>query len=181
MTGSNKSHHYTQRSPAFFLAYFFALFIALIGATQPALADEGGIAAASLAEAGQGNEAAEELRRFGAPQLRTRYYALLDQLRCPKCQNQNLADSDAPIAADLRNELFRLLHENYSDEQIREYMVARYGSFVLYSPPPSAYTAVLWLLPVALMAVCAVLVWRITRAGNAVELAAQLNREAQND
>ncbi|MBT8139380.1 MAG: cytochrome c-type biogenesis protein CcmH [Gammaproteobacteria bacterium] len=134
--------------------------------TPFALAVETGTTPAALtAQTAQANESAasaQTLRRFAAPVLEKRYYALLDELRCPKCQNQNLADSDAPIAADLRDELFRLLHENYNDGQIKEYMVARFGSFVLYSPPASGYTAVLWVLPGLLFIGAAVLIWRVT-------------------
>ncbi|NNL57760.1 MAG: cytochrome c-type biogenesis protein CcmH [Pseudomonadales bacterium] len=108
-----------------------------------------------------------ELREFSSLQLRSRYYALLNQLRCPKCQNQNLADSDAPIAADLRNELYSLLEEGYSDTEIREFMTARYGTFVLYQPPLTQYTLALWLLPPVLLAIAAGLVWRASAASRA--------------
>lgn len=99
-------------------------------------------------------DSAIELNPFNTDQLRTRYYALIGELRCPKCQNQNLADSDAPIAADLRNELQRLLHEEYSDQQILDFMTARYGHFVLYEPPLNRQTIVLWLLPSMLLIFC---------------------------
>lgn len=79
---------------------------------------------------------------------RERYQHFIEDLRCPKCQNQNLAGSDAPIATDLRHELQRLLKEGKSDSEITEYMVSRYGEFILYEPPFDKKTAVLWLAPI---------------------------------
>lgn len=78
---------------------------------------------------------------------RNRYHQFVDELRCPKCQNQNLAGSNAPIAKDLRRELHRLLQDGQTDTQIVEFMVDRYGDFVLYRPRFNAETAVLWLAP----------------------------------
>ena len=78
-----------------------------------------------------------------------RYQHFIEDMRCPKCQNQNLAGSDAPIANDLRHELQRLLKEGKSDREITDYMVSRYGEFILYEPPFDKKTAVLWLAPVA--------------------------------
>ena len=65
---------------------------------------------------------------------RNRYHQFVDELRCPKCQNQNLAGSNAPIAKDLRRELHRLLQDGQTDTQIVDFMVDRYGDFVLYRP-----------------------------------------------
>lgn len=79
--------------------------------------------------------------------LRTRYHSFVEELRCPKCQNQNLAGSNSPIAMDLRRELHRLLHEGRSDAEIVEYMVNRYGDFILYRPRFNQQTALLWLAP----------------------------------
>ena len=95
-------------------------------------------------------DSASELKVFSDPQSRQRYYGLIAELRCPKCQNQNLADSDAPIATDLRNELYLLINDNYSDADILEFMESRYGEFVLYSPPVNPVTAVLWIIPAGL-------------------------------
>ena len=94
-----------------------------------------------------GEDSAHELKVFSDPESRQRYYGLIAELRCPKCQNQNLADSDAPIATDLRNELYLLINDNYSDADILEFMQSRYGEFVLYSPPVNSVTAVLWIIP----------------------------------
>ena len=95
-------------------------------------------------------DSANELKVFSDPDSRQRYYGLIAELRCPKCQNQNLADSDAPIATDLRNELYLLINDNYSDADILEFMESRYGEFVLYSPPVNPVTAVLWIIPAGL-------------------------------
>lgn len=82
---------------------------------------------------------------------RQRFHDLSTVLRCPKCQNQNLADSGAPIAHDLRGEIHRMLGEGKSDTQIIDFMVSRYGDFVLYDPPLSSRTLLLWFGPLALL------------------------------
>lgn len=69
------------------------------------------------------------------------------QLRCPKCQNNSVADSNAMIAADMRLKVYELLREGKSRQQIIEYMVARYGNFVTYQPPVTPGTIALWLIP----------------------------------
>ena len=92
-----------------------------------------------------------ESHEFDDELLRERYQQLSAELRCPKCQNQNIADSNAPIAADLREQLFVQLHAGRSDAEIVDYMVQRYGEFVLYRPRWSAVTMVLWLAPLILL------------------------------
>nr|WP_010132822.1 cytochrome c-type biogenesis protein [Microbulbifer agarilyticus] len=91
--------------------------------------------------------AAVEVERLSNAQLQARYAVLIEELRCPKCQNQNLAGSDSMVATDLRREVRRLLEEGYTDEEINQYMVARYGDFVLYRPPMQRNTMVLWIAP----------------------------------
>lgn len=91
--------------------------------------------------------AAVDTFEFSSEQERDRFYAIGSELRCPKCQNQNIADSDAPIAADLRQEVFRLLQDGRSDDDIVDYMVARYGDFVRYKPALNRDTLVLWFGP----------------------------------
>jgi len=81
----------------------------------------------------------------------TRFQSLLMELRCPKCQNQSLAESDAPIAMDLRQKIYELIKEGKSDQEIREYLVARYGDFINYRPPLRANTIILWAGPVVLL------------------------------
>ncbi len=99
-----------------------------------------------------------ETYEFSTPELEQRYRALSAELRCPKCQNQNIADSNAPISQDLRKLLYQQLEAGASDEEILDHMVARYGEFVRYRPSFSAATAVLWLAPVLLLMAAAVVV-----------------------
>ena len=80
-----------------------------------------------------------------------RYKALLEELRCLVCQNQSLADSHADLAQDLRQEVYRMVQAGDSDEHIVEFLVARYGDFVLYRPPIRPATYLLWFGPVALL------------------------------
>ncbi|SFM14080.1 cytochrome c-type biogenesis protein [Halopseudomonas yangmingensis] len=105
---------------------------------------------------------------FESEEQRQRFYQLGNELRCPKCQNQNIADSDAPIAEDLRNEVFRLLSEGHDNREIIDYMVMRYGDFVRYRPAFNAQTAALWLAPgVFLFGAIGILVFMlIRRRGN---------------
>lgn len=88
-----------------------------------------------------------ELKEFSSNQLRDRFQVLVTELRCPKCQNQNLADSNSPISADLRTEIFRMLEEGSTDQEIIDFLVVRYGEFVMYRPPVKKTTLILWLAP----------------------------------
>lgn len=110
---------------------------------------------------------------------RQRFRDLTTELRCPKCQNQDIADSNAPIAADLRKQIYEQLQQGKSDEQIVDYMVARYGDFVRYKPPVNERTWLLWFGPAALLGfgvlVIGVMVARRRRAvaGPAATLSAE--------
>lgn len=97
--------------------------------------------------------------------LETRYAALIDELRCPQCLNTNLAGSDAMIAKDLRREVHRLLLEGKTDEEVRDFMHARYGDFILYKPRMNRGTAVLWFGPFVLLGVGLVIVGLVVRRG----------------
>lgn len=92
-----------------------------------------------------------ETYQFSSTELELRYKSLSAELRCPKCQNQNIADSDAPIAQDLRKLLYKQLEGGANDEEILEYMVSRYGEFVRYKPRYSGATLILWLMPCILL------------------------------
>lgn len=96
---------------------------------------------------------AVDIREFDSETERERYQSFIDQMRCPKCQNQNLAGSDSPIAGDLRDEIYQQIREGRSDKEIVDYMVERYGNYVLYRPPLNAATLALWLGPVLLLVV----------------------------
>jgi len=105
-----------------------------------------------------------EPREFPAESLRERYLDLIRELRCLVCQNQNLADSDADLAKDLRQRVYQMLLDEKSDEEIVAFMVARYGDFVRYRPPFNQATFLLWCGPVVLAAAgFGLLVWQIRR------------------
>ena len=106
-----------------------------------------GLALGLLASA----HAAIDTFEFANDAERQRYRSLIEELRCPKCQNQNIADSDAPIATDLRNEIFRMLEEGKSNEEIIDFLVSRYGDFVLYKPPLTSRTLLLWYGPAGML------------------------------
>jgi cytochrome c-type biogenesis protein CcmH len=88
--------------------------------------------------------AAIDTHNFKSVEDEKRFHALAAELRCPKCQNQNIADSDSPIAKDLRTEVFRMIDEGAEDESIIDFMVTRYGDFVLYRPKMNSQTWLLW-------------------------------------
>ncbi len=95
--------------------------------------------------------AAIDTYEFANDAERDRFRELTKELRCPKCQSQDIADSNAPIATDLRREIYRMLGEGKDNQQILDFMVARYGDFVLYKPALTRKTAVLWFGPLALL------------------------------
>ncbi|MFC6298154.1 cytochrome c-type biogenesis protein CcmH [Pseudomonas sp. CCM 7893] len=95
--------------------------------------------------------AAIDTYEFAKEGDRERFRELTKGFRCLMCQNQDIADSNSPIAADLRKEVFRMLGEGKDNRQIIDFMVERYGDFVRYKPPLNAKTAVLWLGPSALL------------------------------
>lgn len=81
---------------------------------------------------------------FSSDEDAARFEQLAEELRCPKCQNQNLADSNAPVAADLRDKVYELIQEGKSDDEVVTYLVDRYGDFVRYRPPFRFDTLLLW-------------------------------------
>jgi cytochrome c-type biogenesis protein CcmH len=93
----------------------------------------------------------------------SRFRALTEQLRCVMCQNQSLADSNAPIAHDLRIEIVRLMREGKSDREIKQYLVARYTDFVLYQPEVKPMTWLLWFGPGLLIIGGAIVIFVIVR------------------
>ncbi len=113
------------------LAPLVALFLALL--------------AASPARAGEAAPAAQD------PALEKRVLAVAAELRCLVCQNQTIADSNADLAVDLRNQVRDMLRQGQTQEQIVSYMTARYGDFVLYRPPLKQTTALLWFGPALLL------------------------------
>ncbi|ATB58846.1 MULTISPECIES: cytochrome c-type biogenesis protein [Xanthomonas] len=89
--------------------------------------------------------------RYASADEEARFHALTAELRCVQCQNQSLADSNAQIAQDLRREVLALMHEGCSDAQIRQFLVARYGEFVLYRPRVESRTWLLWFGPLLVL------------------------------
>lgn len=119
-------------------------------------------------------------------ETRSRYQRLIGEFRCPKCLNESLASSGAPIAVDLRRTVRRLLAEGASDAAVRTHMQERYGDFVLYDPPMRPVTWLLWFSPPVLaIGLVAVLLWNARRRPAAAtaderERAERLARELLN-
>ena len=107
---------------------------------------------------------------FSDPEAAARYQRLLSEFRCPKCLNESLASSGAPIAVDLRRAVRRLMEAGESDAAIRTYLQQRYGDFVLYDPPLKASTWLLWFSPIVLLAVAVGLLVRAARRREPAEL-----------
>lgn len=120
-----------------------------------------------------------ETFEFNDEVTKVRFQALSKELRCPKCQNQNLADSNSPIAADLRRELYELLQQGKADSEIIDFMVARYGEFVLYRPRVSSVTYILWFGPALLIFIGVIVVIVILRKKPVSKAALTLNTEQQ--
>jgi cytochrome c-type biogenesis protein CcmH len=102
------------------------------------------------------------------PELQRRYLALTHELRCMQCQNETLADSPVELAADLRAEVRDMLLAGKSDPEVRAFMVARYGDFILFRPRFTARTAWLWLAPGALLLIGAIVLVRVVRSRTAL-------------
>ena len=126
------------------------LFAALLAFATPQVQAQVGTDVAPLTF----HDAAEEAR----------FHALVSELRCVMCQNQSLADSNAQIAHDLRREVLTLMQQGHDDAQIKQFLVDRYGAFVLYRPPMDARNSLLWFGPaVLLLGGAGVLVWVVRR------------------
>ncbi len=92
-----------------------------------------------------------DIYEFDSPQQEAQYQALINDFRCPTCQNQNLAGSDAPIAQDLKQKTYEMVKEGRSDSEIRAFMAERYGDFISYKPPVRPSTWILWFFPPILL------------------------------
>ena len=125
-------------------------------------------------------QAAIEAYEFDSAQMEADYRKLIDELRCLVCQNQNLSGSDADLARDLRRETYEMLREGKSPQQVVEFMVARYGDFVLYRPQFKTNTYLLWLGPfLLLLIVLYLVVGRLRAAAKPVEVDAAAMAEAR--
>lgn len=110
------------------------------------------------------SHAAIETYRFDDPERERRYQALAEELRCLVCQNQNIAASNADLAKDLRRQIYQMIKAGKSDRDITDFMVARYGDFVLYRPPLKGTTLILWIGPFILLSAAIVVLIRISRS-----------------
>jgi cytochrome c nitrite reductase accessory protein NrfF len=99
---------------------------------------------------------------FASPQQQETSLSIARQLRCPQCQNQNLLESNAPVAVSMRHQVFTMVAEGKSEDEITRWMTQRYGDFVLYSPPLKPQTWVLWGLPGLLILLMGIILWRVT-------------------
>ncbi len=100
---------------------------------------------------------------FEDPEMQARYENIISEVRCLVCQNQAIKDSNVFLAADLRREIRRMMTEGMSDAEIAEFLVARYGDFVLYSPRKSGRTLILWIMPALLLGVGVIVLVRVVR------------------
>ena len=114
------------------------------------------------------------------PAVESRLKGLAHELRCLVCQNQTIADSDAPLAVDLRKQIRGMIAAGKTDDDIRAYMVERYGNFVLYKPPFSASTALLWAGPFVLLLIGVIVMVRLLRRRTPAA-AAKASRSRQAD
>lgn len=121
---------------------------------------------------------------FADPNDRKLFLDLTSVLRCPKCQNQNIADSDAPIAHDMRRKVYQLINKGMNEAQVIDWMKERYGNFVYYQPPVNAVTIWLWLLPVFFALVMLVIFIRRRKPAEFVDVdakIAQANKMLKDD
>ena len=120
------------------------------------------LAAAMLLVAGNAL-AIDAGRSFDDPELQARYEKIIAEVRCLKCQNQTIKDSNAFLASDLRREIRRLLEEGKTDNEVYDFLVARYGDFALYRPRTSGRTLILWIAPMLFLLMGTFLLWRVVR------------------
>ena len=117
------------------------------------------------------SQSADTPFEFANPQQEQRYKELVNELRCLVCQNQSLSDSHAPLAQDLRNEVFRMVGDDTPKKEIIDFLVSRYGDFVLYKPPLKNSTLLLWFGPFLLLLIALATALKLVRnrADNKVE------------
>jgi len=109
-----------------------------------------------------------EVRKFSDAEQERRYHKLIDELRCLVCQNQNLADSNSQLAQDLRAKVYEMVTTQKTDQEVADYMVQRYGEYVLYNPPLDPVTSILWIGPlVGLLVAIMLLLFNIYKRSKA--------------
>ena len=107
--------------------------------------------------------------RFDNPQQQEKALSIASQLRCPQCQNQNLLESNAPVAVSMRHQVYSMVAEGKSEAEITAWMTERYGDFVRYNPPLNEQTLLLWALPCLLLLLVGVVVWQVRKRQHAEE------------
>ncbi|OSJ56665.1 heme lyase subunit NrfE, partial [Salmonella enterica subsp. enterica serovar Newport str. SHSN004] len=107
--------------------------------------------------------------RFDNPQQQEKALSIASQLRCPQCQNQNLLESNAPVAVSMRHQVYSMVAEGKSEAEITAWMTDRYGDFVRYNPPLNEQTLLLWALPYLLLLLVGVVAWRVRKRQHAGE------------
>jgi len=123
-------------------------------------------------------QAKVEVVQFDDPSQQTLYKRLIDELRCLVCQNQNLADSNADLAIDLRKKVRVLINDGKTYDDVVEFMVSRYGEFVMYRPPFNRSTIFLWLSPaVLLISVFSIVIWRKRSSSRASTIGSEFDKE----
>jgi cytochrome c-type biogenesis protein CcmH len=106
---------------------------------------------------------AEPFESFEDPELQARYLALIQEVRCLTCLNRSIAESETPLAADLRREIRELMADGASDKEVQDFLTARYGDFVLYRPPLRPSTIPIWIAPAVMLLVGSVVFVRVVR------------------
>ena len=114
---------------------------------------------------------------FDDPEMQARYEKIISEVRCLKCQNQTIKDSNAFLASDLRREIRHMLEEGKTDDEIYEFLVARYGDFALYRPRASGKTLILWIAPMLFLVFGALALWRVVHR----RMALPIDDEATED
>ena len=126
----------TMGTPLYYLLSFFLLSLLLI-----------------VIPASNSNASVFEPRNFTDPEQAARYRTLIEELRCLVCQNQSLADSNAQLAADLRQEVYRMVNSGADEDTVKAFMVSRYSDYVLYRPPVTTTTLLLWIGPLLFVSI----------------------------
>ncbi len=118
---------------------------------------------------------------FSSIEQEQQYRHLTASLRCPKCQNNSIADSNAPIAGDMRLKVYELLRSGQTPDEVKAYMVARYGNFVSYAPPVMASTFILWAGPVLFVVIGTLVIILRSRKGRFTDSALDVGQQTRLD
>jgi len=122
--------------------------------------------------------AIDAVAAFDDPEMQARYEKIISEVRCLKCQNQTIKDSNAFLASDLRREIRHMLEEGKTDDEIYDFLVARYGDFALYRPRASGKTLILWIAPMMFLVFGALALWRVVQRRTALPIDDEATEEA---